>query len=57
MNVFVADEMSCFRVQVGDGSTTQRNSPVSVSGLDFGVAMIALGEVRFCAIALGCHVV
>ena len=52
-DVFVADEVFCFRVQVGDGSTTDRNAPVSVSGLGSGVAMIALGHVRFVAIALG----
>ena len=52
-DVFVADEVCHFRVQVGDGSTTQRNTPVSVSGLGSGVAMIALGEVRFVAIASG----
>ena len=51
MNVYVADEMFCFRVQVGDGSGTQSSTPVSVSGLGSGVAMIALGEVRFVAIA------
>ena len=57
LNVFVADEVFCFRVQVGDGSTTQRNTPVSVSGLGSGVAMIALGIVRFVAIASGRYVV
>ena len=56
-HVFVADEMFCSRVQVGDGSTTQRNRPVSVSGLGSGVAMIALGGVRFVAIASGGYVV
>ena len=56
-DVFVADEVFCFRVQVGDGSTTQRNTPVSVSGLGSGVAMIALGAVRFLAIASGRYVV
>ncbi len=54
---FVADEVFCSRVQVGDGSTTQRNTPVSVSGLGSGVAMIALGGVRFVAIASGRYVV
>ena len=49
----MSDEVFCFRVQVGDGSTTQRNAPVSVSGLGSGVAMIALGCVRFVAIASG----
>ena len=57
IDVFVADEVFCFRVQVGDGSTTQRNTPVSVSGLGSGVAMIALGSVRFVAIASGRYVV
>ena len=50
-HVFVADEVFCVCVQVGDGSMTQRNTPVSVSGLGSGVAMIALGGVRFVAIA------
>ena len=31
--------------QVGDGTTTQRNTPVSVAGLSSGVAKIALGRV------------
>ncbi len=54
MNGFVADEVFCFRVQVGDGSSwALRNAPVSVSGLGSGVAMIALGEVRIVAIASG----
>ncbi len=47
----VADDVFCFRVQVGDGSTTQRYRPVSVSGLGSGIAMIALGYVRIVAIA------
>ena len=55
--VCIADEVSCFRVQVGDGSTTQRNTPVSVSGLGSGIAMIALGWVRFVAIASGRYAV
>jgi hypothetical protein len=38
-------------MQVGDGSMTHRSTPVSVSGLGSGVAMIALGYVRFVAIA------
>ena len=56
-DVFVADEVFCFRVQLGDGSTTQRNTPVSVSGMGSGVAMIALGGVRFGAIASGRYTV
>ena len=56
-DVFVADELFCFRVQVGDGSKTIRYTPVSVSGLGSGVAMIALGRVRFVAIASGRYVV
>ena len=32
--------------QVGDGTTTNRNTPVSVAGLTSGVATIALGDVR-----------
>ena len=52
----MADEVFCFRVQVGDGSTTDRYTPVSVSGLGSGVAMIALGYVRFVAIASGRYV-
>ena len=53
MNGFVTDDVFCFRVQLGNGSLTQRNTPVSVSGLGSGVAMIALGGVRFVAIASG----
>jgi hypothetical protein len=64
-DVFVADEVFCFRVQLGDGSTPEtetgvlpnRYTPVSVSGLGSGVAMIALGQVRFVAIASGRYVV
>ncbi len=56
-HVIVADEVFCFRVQVGDSSTTHRYTPVSVSGLGSGVAMIALGMVRFVAIASGRNVV
>ncbi len=55
-DVCVADEVFCFCVQVGDGSTTQRNTPVSVSGLGSGIAMIALGYVRFVAIDSGRYV-
>ncbi len=58
MNVFVADEVFCFGVQVGDGSSNNKRSmPVSVFGLGSGVAMIALGGVRFVAIASGRYVV
>ena len=32
--------------QVGDGTTTDRNTPVAVAGLSSGVAMVALGWVR-----------
>ena len=32
--------------QVGDGTTTDRYTPVPVAGLTSGVAMIALGYVR-----------
>ena len=56
-DVIVADDVFCLRVQLGEGSTTNRYKPVSVSGLGSGVAMIALGGVRFVAIALGRYVV
>jgi hypothetical protein len=36
----------CFCVQVGDGSTIQRNTSMGVSGLGSGVSMVALGWVR-----------
>ena len=43
---FVLWFMTCLHVQLGDGSTTQRSTPVAVSGLSSGVAMVALGRVR-----------
>ena len=50
------DGVCCFCVQVGDGSTTQHNTLVSVPGLGSEVAMIALGGVSFVAIALSLYV-
>ena len=44
-DVFLGDEVSF--VQIGDGTTTQRNTPVGVVGLSSGIAMVALGSVRF----------
>ena len=44
-DVFLDDEV--FFVQIGDGSTTQRNTPVGVVGLSSGIVMVALGWVRF----------
>jgi hypothetical protein len=35
-----------YHSQVGDGTKTSRNTPVSVKGLSSGVAMVALGGVR-----------
>ena len=50
--MFVAGEMyvglqmtTCFFVQLGDDTTTDRLTPVAVVGLGSGVAMLALGEV------------
>ncbi len=54
-DVFVADEVFYFRVQVGDvtlDNWTGLKTPVSVPGLGSGVAMIALGNVRFVAIVV-----
>ena len=41
-----AADIVCLVVQVGDGSTTDRYTPVAVVGLSSGVAMVALGMVR-----------
>jgi hypothetical protein len=40
-----------FFVQLGDGTTTQRNTPVGVGALIGGIQMIALGSVRIVVIA------
>ena len=44
-DVFLSDEVSF--VQIGDGTTTQRNTPTGVVGLSSGIVMVALGYVRF----------
>ena len=44
-DVFLCDELVF--VQIGDGTTTQRNTPVGVVGLSSGIGMVALGYVRF----------
>jgi hypothetical protein len=36
----------CDLSQLGDGSSTSRNTPVGVVGLSSGVSSISLGEVR-----------
>ncbi len=44
-------------MQVGDGSETNRYTPVAVVGLSSGVAMVALGYVRLfgtCCVAVAC---
>ncbi len=38
-------------LQLGDGSMTDRSTPVAVAGLSSGVAMVALGYVRLVASA------
>ena len=43
-DVFLGDELVF--VQIGDGTTTQRNTPVGVVGLSSGIVMVALGDVR-----------
>ena len=45
--------LTCFFVvaQLGDGSWSDRLTPVAVVGLSSGVAMVALGYVRLIAIA------
>ncbi len=40
-------------MQLGDGSTVNRYTPVGVYGLVSGIAMIALGAVRFSVIVFG----
>ena len=56
--LFVFDELMCvagedvilgdevFFVQIGDGTTTKRYTPVGVVGLSSGIVMVALGSVR-----------
>ena len=44
-DVFLGDEM--FFVQIGDGTTTNRYTPVGVVGLSSGIVMVASGWVRF----------
>ena len=44
-DVFLGDEV--FFVQIGDGTTTDRYTPVGVVGLSGGIVMVALGSVRF----------
>jgi PKD repeat protein/alpha-tubulin suppressor-like RCC1 family protein len=39
--------------QLGDGTTTDRFSPVDVSGLSSGVAMVAVGDAHACALTTG----
>jgi hypothetical protein len=44
VEVFLGDEV--FFVQIGDGTTTQRNTPTGVVGMSSGIVMVALGSVR-----------
>ena len=44
-DVFLGDELVF--VQIGDGTTTRRYTPVGVVGLSSGIVMVALGYVRF----------
>ncbi len=39
--------------ELGDGTTTQRLTPVAVSGLDRDVQAVSAGEVRTCAVLVG----
>ncbi len=55
-DMFLLLTSCCFRVQVGNGSDIDRYTPVGVSGLGSGIAMIALGGVSFVAIASGSFV-
>ena len=44
-DVFLGYEV--FFVQIGDGTTTDRYTPVGVVGLSSGIVMVASGWVRF----------
>ena len=44
-DVFLGDEV--FFVQIGDGTTTNRITPVGVVGMSSGIVMVVLGFVRF----------
>jgi len=43
-DVFLGDELVF--VQIGDGTTTNRYTPVGVVGMSSGIVMVALGSVR-----------